>query len=237
MRTILTAPVALTLLLALAGCTVPMLKDDAPEGPAAVQGGEVDKLLAQPYIDPLTDFITAHATDPEQGEAVARLKAERLKRCDEVAKRYETRDTTRIWLNRLRQGYGYSCPDVVEAFATQVEAADGEAADADATDATEECTAALEDAQYDDAQDLCRPLAEQGAADAQLVLGRLYAEGLGVIRNPQEAFVWFSLAEYGGHPSAAAHRREASRLLGDEQVFEAEERMLKISERYPAARR
>ncbi len=234
MRNRFTAASALALALALGGCTAPsIMPDDASQQASADPADEVARLLAQPYIDPLTDYLQAHAEDPSRRAAVEQIQAERTARCDAVAVRYETRDTTRIWLNRLRKGYAYSCPDLVETFGAKVEASADQGPDAQPADEAVECIAAFEGQNYADAVDLCRPLAEHGEPGPQWVLGRLYSEGLGVIRNPQEAFVWFSLAEYGGHPEAAGHRRETSRLLGEEQIFEAEERMLKISERYP----
>lgn len=43
-----------------------------------------------------------------------------------------------------------------------------------------------------------RPLAEQGDADAQLMLGRLYEWGRGVVKNKNEAIKWYRLAAEGG---------------------------------------
>ncbi|MFQ5973364.1 MAG: peptidoglycan-binding protein, partial [Alphaproteobacteria bacterium] len=48
----------------------------------------------------------------------------------------------------------------------------------------------------------CRPLAEQGLADAQLILGELNQRGLGVAQDNQEAVRWFRAAAEQGLPQA-----------------------------------
>lgn len=48
--------------------------------------------------------------------------------------------------------------------------------------------------------------AQRGHRDAQYNLGVLYARGLGLTRNPVEAFAWFEAAAEGGDPQAAAER-------------------------------
>src|SRR4029450_1264864 len=49
---------------------------------------------------------------------------------------------------------------------------------------------------------LFRPLAEQGNAKAQNVLGVMYRRGQGVARNSVRAFVWFSRAAARGDATA-----------------------------------
>jgi localization factor PodJL len=57
--------------------------------------------------------------------------------------------------------------------------------------------------------------ARQGLADAQFNLGMLYAQGLGVDRDPVEAFAWFSAAAAQGDAGAAAERDRISQGLDD----------------------
>jgi len=49
-----------------------------------------------------------------------------------------------------------------------------------------------------------RALAEQGNAEAQFALGRMYAEGLGVAQDEADALAWYGRAAEQGH--ADAHR-------------------------------
>ncbi|MGH7180653.1 MAG: tetratricopeptide repeat protein [Nitrospiraceae bacterium] len=55
---------------------------------------------------------------------------------------------------------------------------------------------------YTLAAQLSRPLAEQGQAEAQFILGGLYANGLGVLQNDQEAVKWYHKAAGQGHALA-----------------------------------
>ena len=54
---------------------------------------------------------------------------------------------------------------------------------------------------------LCRPLAEQGVAHAQNVLGEIYMYGEGIPKDFDEAAKWFRLA-------AEQHHRRAQFILG-----------------------
>ncbi len=56
---------------------------------------------------------------------------------------------------------------------------------------------------YEKAMELARPLAEQGDAKAQSVLGRLYWRGRGVPRDDVEAARWFRSAADKGNAAAA----------------------------------
>ncbi len=47
-----------------------------------------------------------------------------------------------------------------------------------------------------------RPLAEQGYADAQTLLGGMYAAGLGVPQDDTEAIRWFRMAAEQGYANA-----------------------------------
>jgi len=70
---------------------------------------------------------------------------------------------------------------------------------------------------------LFRPLAEQGNAKAQNVLGVMYRRGQGVARNSVHAFVWFSRAAARGDTTAKAELREVSQTMTGEELAQARE--------------
>src|SRR3990172_3802588 len=55
---------------------------------------------------------------------------------------------------------------------------------------------------YDSAAKSFRKAAEQGVADAQLYLGRMYDDGQGVTQNYQQAAAWYRKAAEQGHAVA-----------------------------------
>src|SRR5712691_7391038 len=64
---------------------------------------------------------------------------------------------------------------------------------------------------------LFRPLAEQGNAKAQSVLGVMYRRGEGVARSSVRAFLWFSRAAARGDARAKAELREVSQTMTPEE--------------------
>jgi len=48
----------------------------------------------------------------------------------------------------------------------------------------------------------CQPLAEEGNAQAQFCVGRLYANGFGVAMDDAQALKWYGLAAAAGHAEA-----------------------------------
>jgi TPR repeat protein len=58
----------------------------------------------------------------------------------------------------------------------------------------EDALAAYERGDYATALHICRALADQGNADAQNNLGRMYANGQGVPRDYVRAHMWLNLA-------------------------------------------
>ena len=66
-----------------------------------------------------------------------------------------------------------------------------------------------------------RPVAERGDADAQYLLGFLYARGEGVRRDLVRAYLWFSLAARQGDGIAADALTGLARRMSPEQVDEA----------------
>ena len=68
---------------------------------------------------------------------------------------------------------------------------------------------------YKTAHKLCLPLAEEGNALSQTCMGFLYADGLGVPKDAQEAFKWFRLAAEQG--DGLAQVRVGVGYIGDER--------------------
>jgi TPR repeat protein len=66
-----------------------------------------------------------------------------------------------------------------------------------------------------------REAAELGHAKAQLYLGHMYAEGLGVERDPIEAYKWYQLSAWQRNSLASSARDRLSGKLSSEQLDEA----------------
>ena len=89
-----------------------------------------------------------------------------------------------------------------------------------------------------------RKAAEQGNALGQVMLGSLYAKGLGVTQDAAEAYFWLDLAVTGLHPtgkldtslaeSAAKYRDEAASHLTPAKLARAQERARKWFEAHQA---
>ena len=87
----------------------------------------------------------------------------------------------------------------------------------------EDSMAAYNRGDYVPAIRLFRPLAEQGNAKAQNVLGVMYRRGQGVARNPVRAFVWFSRAAARGDATAKTELRDVSQTMTGEELAQARE--------------
>jgi TPR repeat protein len=70
---------------------------------------------------------------------------------------------------------------------------------------------------------LFRPLAEQGNAEAQNVLGVMYRRGQGVAHSSVRAFLWFSRAAARGDTKAKAELRHVSQTMTAEELSQARE--------------
>jgi TPR repeat protein len=77
-------------------------------------------LFEQPYIDPLTDYLKQHRQDEQRAGTMARVRAERDRRCRAVADQYSEKPATEPVLAQFRAGYLYSCPAQVAAFSERV---------------------------------------------------------------------------------------------------------------------
>lgn len=75
------------------------------------------------------------------------------------------------------------------------------ATDADAADLFDGLTAMKAD-RFVEAREIFLPLAQGGNADAEELIGVMYAMGLGVERDDERAFDWYLRASLKGHPGA-----------------------------------
>ena len=82
--------------------------------------------------------------------------------------------------------------------------------------------AALARREYEKAYEILRPLAYGGNARAQDRLAGMYADGTGVPKNNNQAYIWYSLAAQGGSTTAPAEREKIARLLQPVEVQQAD---------------
>lgn len=66
----------------------------------------------------------------------------------------------------------------------------------------EEARDLMEAGRFDEAYDALWPAARSGNADAEELIGVMYALGLGRERDPERAFEWYLRASMKGHPGA-----------------------------------
>lgn len=64
-------------------------------------------------------------------------------------------------------------------------------------------------------------LANQGNADAQLMLGDMYANGQGVDKDPVEAYKWYDIASGNGLKSAETSRDKIAQQMNADEITEA----------------
>lgn len=81
---------------------------------------EVDKLLAQPRIDPLTDYLADRPIDLRYIPHRQRVARERDARCDAVGERYADMAPSAENLAQLKADYSHSCYAQVNAFERRV---------------------------------------------------------------------------------------------------------------------
>ena len=68
-----------------------------------------------------------------------------------------------------------------------------------------------------------RRLAEQGDAEAQFILGVMYANGEGVPENYVRAYAWLNLAAAQGHEDAVSGKADLQPRMTAAQIAEAQE--------------
>jgi len=72
---------------------------------------------------------------------------------------------------------------------------------------------------------LVRPLAQQGNARAQALIGVMYRKGQGVAKSSKHAFMWLSLASAKGDTKAKSELRDMSQSMTPEELAQAREMM------------
>lgn len=60
----------------------------------------------------------------------------------------------------------------------------------------------MEAGRFEEAREALTPFARSGNADAEELIGVMYALGLGVEKDPERAFEWYLRASMKGHPGA-----------------------------------
>ncbi len=81
---------------------------------------EIQHLLNQPYLDPLTKYIEKHRLNKAKAPYVKKIKAERDRRCNDIDQRYRNMKKSYATFMKLKKGYGYSCPLVISGFADRL---------------------------------------------------------------------------------------------------------------------
>lgn len=74
-----------------------------------------------------------------------------------------------------------------------------------------------------EANELLRSAAEQGHVDAQVELGRMHANGMGVPKSYLKAHVWYDIAVINGSAPGVFGRRYAFKQLSEAELAEAKE--------------
>jgi TPR repeat protein len=76
--------------------------------------------------------------------------------------------------------------------------------------------------EYEKAYEILTPLAQGGNTRAQLRLAEMYSSGLGVNRNYNQAYIWYSLAARGGSTTAPAERDRVAARLQPAEIRQAD---------------
>lgn len=210
----------------LSGCTGYQREQAVTAGAKAVSANiktsalqqEVDALLAQPYIDPITRYLQRYEHEASHSSYLQILAEEQQRRCQAVAKRYQQQPKTPDVLKAYRAGYRFSCPEEVEHFSRQI--LQTQFSDcylltdlrnfSDALAPCEEAALAgdprgqlnmalISKAQrnYEEARHWAQTAA-QAFPEADLLLGELHADGLGGAKNLTVAKQHFTLAAEQG---------------------------------------
>jgi len=77
---------------------------------------EVNHVLKNKHIDPLTAYIETNRLNEAKSFYVQKVKVERDRRCQEVANRYQRLKKDYATFIKLKSQYNYSCPQVVNHF-------------------------------------------------------------------------------------------------------------------------
>ena len=157
---------------------------------------QVQTLFDQPYIDPLTEYLNEHQGDASRSDQLAVVRAERERRCDAIAQRYDTRPLTSEQVARYRAGYGFSCPEDVQAFALRYREKRKEVQEARVAEAADETRQQAEDKVAEKGEDAIPEKAATGSVPAAvsqqlndcflLTAIRNFSDALEACRTPAE---------------------------------------------------
>ena len=89
----------------------------------------------------------------------------------------------------------------------------------------EDGMAAYNRGDYAPAMAFFKPLARQGNAKAQAVIGAMYRKGQGVAKSSAHAFMWLSIAAARGDAVARTEMAEMSRTMSAQELAQAREMM------------
>jgi TPR repeat protein len=194
----------------------------------------LQNLLQQKRIDPITRYLNKHCQQDSSNKTCQKLTTARQQRCAQVKKSFHEKDKTQAQLDKLRVGYTFSCPQIVKHFANTIKTTQAAqlTAKISADPNIKKCDEAYNQRDYAKALKSCHLLAKTGNPKAQLKLGIMHADGRGVTKNYQEAYVWFSLAVQGGLQAASVLRDAIAKSLTTQQLLEANERALTITSQY-----
>ena len=99
-------------------------------------------------------------------------------------------------------------------------------------DQFQDATWAYEAGDYTTAINLWRPLAEQGNALAQMIIGIMYEDGQGLARDLVRAHMWLNLAGANGNKDARRSRDRIARQLTPAQVATAQKLAREWAKKY-----
>ena len=83
--------------------------------------------------------------------------------------------------------------------------------------------AAYDGKDYLAAKKMAETLAVEGNAEAQFLLGKMYADGLGSLQISKTAHMWFNIASLNGSAEAVTERNSIAETMSSEAVEEAQE--------------
>ena len=193
----------LLLMCCVAGCAVlpDSLRPSFREHSDSPLQNEVERLLDQPYIDPLTRFLQQHAAQHGDDPSYQRLARERDSRCRAIGTRYARQSPTADNLRSLRNGYQFSCPEQVQDFARRVAERPApvtakQPATPPASGQANDCYLLFAIRNYQQAQPACTQAAEAGDARAQHHLASLLRSN----RAFTDALYWAEQSSSRGYP-------------------------------------
>lgn len=80
----------------------------------------------------------------------------------------------------------------------------------------------FDDNDFSEALELSKLLAVEGDAEAQLILGKLYSQGLGTLQLNKNAHMWFNISAHNGNSEALNERNSISQIMTASAVEEAQ---------------